>query len=299
MKVKLIYHIMPWEIDYALLTFSQLKKSKYYISSKYDIEIDSALNLSNHLINWDESKLPKEFFIEKYNTMSILLKDYKHNPKIIQHDELYGHLDLQRDAIASHIDCYIVLCPDMYFHEHLLEYMLQAADSVSNEYFVITPQICRMWDESWEILTHPKFAIGPHYGWEHTTDIFDVDFHVKTSGDLVRLSPIDQHKWAGWFDLYSKNFYEKLIPVDPEWSGYGGWDYYGIVVSMIAKQRGYDFQQYRLDGQIVFEYGTGPLDGKDFASYYKKFFVKRDVAEQRENFNKNINNYIQQRIQTL
>ena len=55
---------MPWEIDYALLSFTQLKKSKYYISDNINITIDSVLNLSSYTINWNQSKLPKEFFIE-------------------------------------------------------------------------------------------------------------------------------------------------------------------------------------------------------------------------------------------
>ena len=41
---------MPWEIDYALLTFTQLKKSSYYISKKHKITIDSVLNLSSKII---------------------------------------------------------------------------------------------------------------------------------------------------------------------------------------------------------------------------------------------------------
>ena len=197
---------MPWEIDYAMLTFTQLKKSKYFLDPRHNIIIDSVLNVSDHLIDWNQTKFPKEFFIKKYENISILLKDYTHNSRVITGDKLYGHLDLQREAIEDHIDYYIIMCPDMYFHEHLLEYMIQSAISVDNEYFVITPQICRMWDESWEILTHPKFAIGPHYGWEHTTDIFDVDFHIKTSNDTVTVTPIEHLKWAGWFDIYSKKF---------------------------------------------------------------------------------------------
>ena len=69
---------MPWEIDYALLTFQQLKRSKYYLPDDVTITINSALNLSSFLINWNESKLPKEYFIEKYKTLSILLNDYNH-----------------------------------------------------------------------------------------------------------------------------------------------------------------------------------------------------------------------------
>ena len=72
MNIKLIYHIMPWEIDYALLTFTQLKKSSYYLNSEDKIYIDTALNLSDYIIDWDNSKLPKEFFIEKYKTISKL-----------------------------------------------------------------------------------------------------------------------------------------------------------------------------------------------------------------------------------
>ena len=66
MKIAIAYHIMPWEIDYALLTFTQLKKSKYFLPTDVEVTIKSALNLSSALIDWDNSKLPKEYFIEKY-----------------------------------------------------------------------------------------------------------------------------------------------------------------------------------------------------------------------------------------
>ena len=57
MNIKLTYHIMPWEIDYALLTFMQLKKSKYFLANDVNVIIDSVLNLSSNLINWDQSKI--------------------------------------------------------------------------------------------------------------------------------------------------------------------------------------------------------------------------------------------------
>ena len=58
---------MPWEIDYALLTFTQLKKSKYHLPNNVNITIDSVLNLSSYLIDWDESQLPKDVFIPFYH----------------------------------------------------------------------------------------------------------------------------------------------------------------------------------------------------------------------------------------
>jgi hypothetical protein len=302
MNIKIVYHIMPWEIDYTLLTFQQLKRSKYFLPEDVNITIDSVLNLSSYLINWNESKLPKEYFIEKYNTLSILLDCYKHNKKIYDGDQLYGSLDLVRDSYEENIDYYINICADMYFSEHLLSYLVQAAQSIKNKYFVLTPQICRMWDESWEVLTHDKYKIGPHYGWEKTVDIYDVDNYLHTENEEISITPINQFKWAGWFELYSKDFYEDLVRVPDDWHGYGAWDYYGLIICHYAKQKGYDFQQYRLNGQIIFEYSVGPLRTENvhgFSNYYKNFLVKKDVSEQRDLFNSKINYYIEEKIKTL
>lgn len=299
MNIVITYHFMPWEIDYALLTFTQLKKSKYYLPNDINVTIKSALNLSSHLINWDKSKLPKEYFVEKYKTLSLLLNDYNHEYFVYEGNEIWGALDLIKNSNKPNTDYYINICPDMYFSEHLLSYITQAAKSISNKYFVITPQICRMWDQSWEIITHPKFAIGPHYGWEKTTDIFDVDHYLHNSEEEVSLTPIDQLKWAGWFDLYSKDFYEDLIKIPSEWKGYGGWDAYGIYICNYAKHIGLDFQQYRLNGQIIFEYSIGPLRTDKvhgFSNYYKNLLVRRDVSEQREEFDKNLPMFIERKI---
>jgi len=63
MNIKILIHFMPWEIDYALLTYIQLKKSKYHIPNDVNIVIETKLNLSSYIINWNKSKLPKDFFI--------------------------------------------------------------------------------------------------------------------------------------------------------------------------------------------------------------------------------------------
>ena len=104
MNIKIIYHIMPWEIDYALLTFTQLKKSKYFLSKEDNITIETVLNLSSYIINWDNSKLPKQFFIDKYNEISNLLIDYNHIKRIYDGDKIYGHLNLQKECISSEVD---------------------------------------------------------------------------------------------------------------------------------------------------------------------------------------------------
>ena len=55
MKYKITYHMMPWEVDYALLSFTQFKKSKYYLNLDEDEIIFSIeLNLSKKIFNWNK-----------------------------------------------------------------------------------------------------------------------------------------------------------------------------------------------------------------------------------------------------
>ena len=104
---------MPWEIDYVLLSFTQLKKSKYHISDEDNVTVETVLNLSSYAIDWNQSKLPKEFFIEKYHQLSVLLEDYTNIKHIYEGDQLYGHLDFQRECISPETDFYLSVCPDM------------------------------------------------------------------------------------------------------------------------------------------------------------------------------------------
>jgi hypothetical protein len=298
MNIKIVYHIMPWEIDYALLTFTQLKKSKYYLPENVNITIDSALNLSSYLIDWDESKLPKEFFIEKYNQLLPLLKDYNHNSKIYNGDELYGHLDLQRDSMSSEVDYYISICPDIYFNEHVLAYLIKSLEHIEDEYFVLTPQIPRMWDSTWDVLTNEKYMNHPNELWD-SIDIFDI---ANDEHPLPTLTHLENNmKWAGWFDVYSKSFFEKLVPIQPEWNGYGAWDFYGLNVVNIFKHLGGKVKQYILNNQIIFEYCVGPLKTdtiNGFSNYYKKF-IKTIPNQGRNDFSETLQDKLKQRFSTL
>jgi len=302
MNIKITYHILPWEIDYALLTFTQLKKSKYHLPDDVNVTIDSVLNLSTSIINWEESKLPKEYFIKKYKTLSILLKDYTHHSKVYEGDELYGHLDLQRDAVSEETDYYLSICPDIYFSEHLLAYIAYAAKQVTNKYFLIIPQICKMWDTSWDEITHTAFTHVPHEVWEKHTDIFDVDYMLRNTEQQVQIAPVKYHKWAGWFDLYNKEYYEKLVRIPDEWRGYGGLDSFGMYIANYAKHIGLDFQQYQLEGQIAFEYSVGPLRENGvsgFTDYYKDLLCRKDSVAQREAFDAALPEFIQRRLEEI
>jgi hypothetical protein len=298
-KIKIFYLVMPWQIDYALLSYIQFKKSKYHLPSDVEITIDTHLNLSNYLIDWEQSGLPKEFFIKKYNDLAVLLKDYKHNSIIYDGDENYGLLDMQKIAYGDEFDYYIPVCPDIYFSEHLISSLIEAALSVPNKYVAITPEIYKMWDTSWDEITNEKYMKVPYNEWNEG-DIFDLRYDLKTSNGELYLNSTNKSKWAIWFDIYNKAFYEDLCPVHDDWIGYGPWDWYSLMLSEFAKNKGVDFQQYVLRGQTIFEYQTGPLKDRDFTNYYKDFIkVKIGAKEQREKFEARMQEYLNKGIQML
>jgi len=301
MNIKIPSHIMPWDIDYALLMFTQLKKSKYHLPDDVIVTLDVELNLTSYLYNWEESKLPKDYFIDKFNDLLLLLKDYKVDSKIYEGNELYGHLNQQRNAISPEVDFYMNICPDIYFSEFALTYLIESAKQVNNKYFVITPQISKVGDSSWDEITNSELVNIPYSDYLKV-DIFDVRHINKYSNQEKQLYSTKNSKWAGWFDLYNKAFYEELCPYLEEWNGYGPWDHYSIIISDVAKSAGVDFQQYVVQGEIIWMYPSGPLlkDGADgFTKYYRDRLKTNDIPSQRAEFEAKMPEYINKSISIL
>ena len=298
MNIKIRMHLMPWELDLAMLTFNQLAKSFLFIDKSDNIILESCLNLSNYVIDWDKSKLSKEFFIKKYKNLDYVFSNKSiHYSKIYEGDNLYGHLDLERESISPEIDAYMNICPDMIFSEHVLFYMIEGAKQVKNKCFVITPQIPKMWDNTWDILVNPIYKDIP-YGTKLNS--FDLVNDQITNTQEISLQQINCFKYAGWFDLYSKTYFEKLAPIWNEWKGKGGWDSYSMNVSSFYKQCGGDSQQYVLKGQTVYRISyCENFKNHYLYSIYKDNIKLKDVWNNRDLFDKNIPFYIQTRINQL
>ena len=301
MNIKLWSHIMPWDIDYALLMAIQLKKSKYYLPQDVNIIVDLELNLTSYLYNWEESKIPKDYFIDKFNTLLLLLEDYKVNTFIYDGDQKYGHLDQQKKVVSSEIDYYIGICPDTYFSEYALTYMIESAKQITNKYFVITPQVSKVGDADWDKIVNPKY-MDISYSDYLKVDTFDIRFNNKNDGQDIQLEVLSKSKFAGWFDLYNKAFYEELCPLQDEWTGYGPWDYYSIMISDLCKSQGVDYQQYLLRGETIWMYPSGPLlknEADGFTKYYRDRLKTKDIPNQRKEFESKMSEYVNIGIKKL
>lgn len=284
---------MPWEMEHSLIIADKLKHSIYYINSNDTIYLDTALNLSSFLIDWENSKLPKDFFIEKYNLFCKIVNDkFIHKSFIYEGNDLYGHLDLHKTTIQPDIDYYVTLCPDIDFSNELLYYLIESAKLINTEYFVLTPQIFKCWDNTWDFLVNDIFH---KYDYKDCIDIniHDIRFQIKNTSLTPELQKINSFKYAGWFDLYNKNYYEKLVPVLDEWKGYGPWDFYGMSIASLAKNYNVDVSQYILKNEIIWFYDTGILRNmEEYGGYgslkqmYLKF-IKKTTNKKTESIDTN------------
>ena len=300
MNIKIRLHLMPWELDYAMLTYSRLAKSFYYFNKEDKVTLESCLNVSSYMINWEESSISKDIFINKYKTLKRLLpKEFTYNEKLYDGDQLYGHLDFERESISSEVDFYVNLCPDIIFDEHTIPYMVEGAKQIKNKYFVIVPQISKLWDNTWDSLVNPIYKDIPYEEW-NKQDMFDIINNQENSTQDISLHPIQYSKYAGWIDLYSKSLCEDLAPVWDEWKGKGGWDLYSMIISDTFKRHGGDFQQYVLEGKTIFRYTY--CKDVNLHAYYKdaiKLNPQTKQLNQITSFEEKIPYYAQQQINKI
>lgn len=280
--VKIVSHLMPWEIDYAMLSFIKFRKGYYRIPSDIKIQFDCVLNVSDHLIDWSASKLPKEFFIEKFNEIKALIEcfDITRYEVVDLPDKIYGHLDLQKESISDDVDGYIYFCPDRNFDDTTLPHMCLAAKALQHKYFVIVTEIYKGWDETWDIISNQKYDHIDHKNWSEESP-----FRVEVENELndVHLESIPFVKFAGWFDYYSKEFINKLAKVPNDWSGYGPWDLYAMKAASVFsfENNSLDISQFILRGKVIHSMETVRMP-TGFSSYYKNLIFEGNVNKNDE-----------------
>lgn len=289
MLTQIVIHLLPHEIDWFEWQSKQFKLGSYYIKDK--VIIDVTLNLN--LIDWTQSQLPKQFFIDKFNQIKTLW-DWAETQFIVDEDnKCLGCNDKRREAIRStKADNILYLDSDLYFQPELLHYLMESAKLLDQEYYIISPQTVRMWDSSWDILTNKKYLSTPaNLDLYYSNDPFQI---ISSPIEEINLSPIDKFKFGGgWFNLLSTKLLQ-LTDMPDSLGSYGVDDLYVMVCCDVMKQKGYNVQQYVLEGIIIvenFKYRWNP---------YKEYLYsisKQDEYRQQAEFN--IQNEIQKFINRI
>lgn len=298
---QIMTHVMPWEVDYCLILFDTLSRSRKNTTQRYNIDI--ALNLSSYIINWEQSKLDKDFFIEKMQSYIKLLDGFDSvQLTIYDGNDNYGHLDLQKDVIKPENDYYISITPDQLFDPCMLYYFENAVSHIPETYFLITAEIPKFWDSSWDIISnsHFNYLEDVPTGYDFLSiNRYDA-LHIPATVP-INLIKLDKVKFAGWLDLYSKDFYEKLVPVPAGWIGYGQWDLYSMMVLNNIKQIGLpiDFCQYKLENGVTISIEYSNWNYGENRNIYKSRLELNNIPDQREKYNLELNQVVINQINKI
>ena len=256
MKIVISIFVLPYEIDELESTLIRLKKCAEYTSNKIEWVLDLTLCISDEMTNWKKSTLPKSFFSDK------LLRITRQTDWCIKHikasNDVLGCISHRRNGIKEFTDAdyFIWLDTDIIFDETTLAYIEQTVLSLNEDYSysIITPEIVRVWDDTWDCLVNENFLEKP-LDYQKTNDPYE-DCGVK--GDIsvetvfVDIKGQPEFKFAGgWFTCLSGDLL-RLIGLPDSFAPYGPDDTFIMHASHILSRK-INIQQFKIKNLVICE----------------------------------------------
>lgn len=275
---------MPYEIDWFEWQLKQLLLGSDYLNPEDQIILDVTLNLN--LIEWEQSSLSKEFFKNKFESLKKLCTWCTPQFIISENSECLGCNDKRRTSIrTSTSDNIIYLDTDLLFKPETLSYIIEASKIINHEYYIISPQLPKMWDNSWDVLVNQRFINQPpsHEGYINSNPF---DF---TYDEEIKIKPINTFKFGGgWFNLFSTKLLQK-IDIPDSLGSYGLDDTFIMYGSNILLNKGYNVCQYVLEGLVV----------KENLPHQNEYSEKIKIIDKQDEFRKQSNISFNQEIKNL
>jgi len=258
MKIVITSFVMPHELDDLERVLIELNKSSKYIDgSNYEICI--SMSLSDYLINWNESLVSKDYFIQKFNKLK-KLTDWTSNSTFQIREDIMGALQAKRITHIEfpHATHFIWLDTDIVFDEMGLAYLENGITSIeSNDItkYIITPEVVKYWDTTWDCVVNENY-LDKELDYCKTCNPFTEsgikgDVSVETVSNNVNGQPSFKFG-AGWLVVVSKPLLD-TIPLPEAMGAYGPDDTFLMWGMEKLKQRGEDIFQFKLKNYVVCE----------------------------------------------
>lgn len=280
---EILIHTLPQEIDELNQTLVSLKRSSFYLSKEDKIKVTVMLNLN--LIDWENSKISKDYFISRFNNLKSLTESWSEANFIIEDsNNILGNFSFHRKMYQeTNSDFVINIDTDVIFSETLLANLVNSSKVINSDSFIITPEISKLWDNSWDILVNQKYIqLLPSQNY-----IVEDPYTDVLNNSESYLDEISSFKFAmGWFTLFNKKLLDN-IKLPESMGHYGPDDTFIMICADICKSKGLDISQFVLRNEIIREnivYRSKIYN--DFLSVIDRKDEFRQIAQ--NNFNKEI-----------
>jgi hypothetical protein len=249
---------LPYEIDELENTLNQLRRAQYYSPTGIDWNLDVTLCTSGEMVDWNKSSINKKYFVDKFLKLSYhtdwCVKTFQVS------EEILGCVSQRRFSLNKHNDAdyFIWLDTDIIFEERTLSYIVSSIQGINKDYplSVITPEIVKIWDNTWDCLVNEEFLDKP-INYQKTNDPYKDsgvkgDVSIETVHNTANQQP--RFKFAGgWFTCISGSLLRR-VGVPKSFGHYGYEDTFLMWASeKLIQEKDEIITQFKIKNLIVCE----------------------------------------------
>lgn len=258
-KIVITTFIMPNEIDDLERTLADLNKASKYVRGE-NYELYLALTVSDFLVDWENSKLDKQYFIDRFNSLKPLT-EWAGKTSFHIREDIMGCTSLRRIAHNECTDAthFIWLDTDIVFDDKILFYVENSIAAIESENitkkYVISPECVKIWDTTWDCLVNENF-LNKEVGYCRINNPFiDAGQHGEIGVETLLNDVPGQPRMkfgGGWFNCLSKELLDRA-PLPESMGHYGPDDTFIMWASEKLNQNGEQIYQFKLKNYVVCE----------------------------------------------
>jgi hypothetical protein len=276
-----------------------LKEASCQTNGDVEYELSVTMDMSDSKINWEKSILPKGLFEDKFDNIKKICNWCNVSFDINQNKDCFGCADKRRNDSVKYrnkCDAFVWLDPDIYFPKHILTGLGAAVNGINNKYYLVTPEIIRYWDSSWDVITNKKFLSEP-FNHRDFFDMYSVDA-VCQELDGPSIEPLQENVikfGGGWFTCISHDLLQ--LATVPSFIGeYGPDDTWLSAFSSNynIKHSHSIIKQYVMRNIVTTELGKTYISENPYKKYLKLNII--DIEAHKDKIWKEFGNKLQEHI---
>ena len=249
---EVVMHVFAHEMQDFQRTVEQLKRNLAFVDEAH-WHFDITLNVSEDKYDWKTSILNPSFFVEQFEDLCKMLPNT--TTEIIWSGD-YGCNSVRRKAARTSLCDYIgYLDLDLHFSIYTLHYIDNTIQTLGDEQIIVSGQIPRLWDDSWNIISNDEFVeMGVESKVWLKIDPYSIDKLVHKRLKDIELRALPYIKiGGGWMNFINQKLLNE-IDVPDSLGAYGMDDtFVETACNLLVQHHNRPIKQYVVNNLLVCE----------------------------------------------